>query len=111
LIYQLDQDELRLVEMRSATTSDGDEGDKNSYRANLINDCQVLLIASIGGPAAAKVVRAGVHPMKYPAGGNCRELLQELQRVIATAPPPWLAKAMGHSAEQRVRFDRNEAEG
>jgi len=111
LIYQLDEGELRLVDQRPASDGNGDEGDKNSYRASLINDCQVLLVASIGGPAAAKVVRAGVHPMKLPAGGNCREQLQELQQVIATSPPPWLAKAMGHSAEQRVRFERNQTEG
>jgi hypothetical protein len=34
-----------------------------------------------------------------------------MQRVIASAPPPWLAKAMGRSAEERVRFERRYAEG
>jgi nitrogen fixation protein NifX len=110
LIYQLNENELRLVGVRS-TSADTEAEDKNAYRAALIDDCQVLFVASIGGPAAAKVVRAGVHPIKNPRGGNCREQLQELQRVIASAPPPWLAKAMGHDVEERVRFERNEAEG
>lgn len=111
LIYQLDRDELRLVDVRPAEATEGDEADKNTYRASLIADCQVLYVVSIGGPAAAKVVRAGVHPMKYPLGGSCREHLQELQQVISSSPPPWLAKAMGRSAEERVRFERSEAEG
>lgn len=114
LIYQVDQDELRLVAVRPAKVADGSEGDeadKNTHRASLINDCQVLYVVSIGGPAAAKVVRAGVHPMKVADGGGCREHLHALQQVIASAPPPWLAKAMGRSAEERVRFERSEAEG
>jgi len=114
LIYQLDRDELRLVDVRSAKALEGDEGDeadKNTHRARLISDCQVLFVVSIGGPAAAKVVRAGVHPMKVSDGGACRAHLQGLQQVISSAPPPWLAKAMGRSAEERVRFERTEAEG
>lgn len=110
LIYQLNQNDLRLVAVRS-TSADGEAEDKNAFRAGLIDDCQVLFVASIGGPAAAKVVKAGVHPIKHPHGGNCREQLMELQQVIAASPPPWLAKVMGQGAEQRVRFERNEAEG
>ena len=71
LIYQVNDKEIRLLEARKA---DGPESrdDKNIYRAELINDCQILFVASIGGPAAAKVVKAGVHPVKYPLGGNVR---------------------------------------
>ena len=110
LIYQVNEKEIRLLESRKA---DGPESrdDKNIYRAELINDCQILFVASIGGPAAAKVVKAGVHPVKYPLGGNARECLMELQKTISVAPPPWLAKVMGQNAESRVRFERTKAEG
>lgn len=111
LIYQLDEDEMRLIDLRDAAVTEGDESDKNTYRAQLIADCQVLFVVSIGGPAAAKVVRSGVHPIKVADGGSCREHLRELQQVISSAPPPWLAKAMGRTAEERVRFERTEAEG
>jgi nitrogen fixation protein NifX len=109
LIYQVSADEVRLIEARDADGPDARD-DKNAYRAGLITDCQVLFVASIGGPAAAKVVRAGVHPIKYPAGGNARERMQALQAAIVDAPPPWLAKAMGHDEESRVRFEREAAE-
>lgn len=111
LIYQLDENELRLIDLRDATTTEDDESDKNTFRAHLIADCKVLFVVSIGGPAAAKVVRAGVHPIKVAEAGNCRQHLRELQQVISSSPPPWLAKAMGRSAEERVRFERSEAEG
>jgi nitrogen fixation protein NifX len=110
LIYQMDENEMRLIEIRSIGSAPEDV-DKNAWRAELIADCNVLFIASIGGPAAAKVVRAGIHPIKQPAGGKARELLSELQAVLAGTPPPWLAKAMGHKEEERVRFERSAQEG
>lgn len=109
LIYQVSSDEVRLVDVRLAEEAEACD-DRNAYRASLIEDAQVLFVASIGGPAAAKVVRAGVHPVKYPQGGGARRRLAELQTKIATAPPPWLAKAMGHAAETRVRFSPDSLE-
>lgn len=109
LIYQLSADQLRLVDVRHIDAA-LEKDDKNAYRAELIGDCQVLFVASIGGPAAAKVIKAGVHPIKDQQGGSAREKLQALQGKIASAPPPWLAKAMGHAAEERVRFETTELE-
>jgi nitrogen fixation protein NifX len=109
LIYQVSASDMRLIDVRNANGPEARD-DKNAYRAGLVSDCQVLFVASIGGPAAAKVVRAGVHPIKYPAGGSARERMAALQKVIVDAPPPWLAKAMGHDDESRVRFERSAAE-
>lgn len=103
LIYQLSSAETRLIAVRS-TADDVAAEDKNKFRADLIRDCQVLFIVSIGGPAAAKVVRANVHPIKKTEGGKARAVIAELAEVIAHNPPPWLAKVMGQEAEQRIRF-------
>ncbi len=103
LIYQVSSDEIRLIEKRSAAAAD-DAEDKNAYRADLIKDCQVLYVQSIGGPAAAKVVRAGLHPMKIPEGGKALDSIAQLQQILAGSPPPWLAKVIGVPAEERRRF-------
>jgi len=103
LIYQVSAHEMRLVDVRTTDAADVAD-DRNAERAALIADAQVLFVASIGGPAAAKVVRAGVHPIKHAGGGPARDTLKALQATLAAAPPPWLAKAMGHAAEARVRF-------
>ena len=79
---------------------------EQQIRAGLIDDCQVLFVASIGGPAAAKVVKQGIHPIKHQTGGLSRERIAELQTILGGTPPPWLAKAMGHDEESRVRFER-----
>ncbi len=104
LIYQVSKDESRLIDIRNIDhTLEVD--DKNSYRASLIDDCQILFIASIGGPAAAKVVKTGVHPIKKPMAGTATEEIANLQAVIGKGAPPWLAKVMGVSAEDRIRFE------
>ncbi|SDS71330.1 dinitrogenase iron-molybdenum cofactor biosynthesis protein [Pseudomonas oryzae] len=104
LVYQVSAGEQTLVDIRSTLEAEEAE-DKNAFRAELIGDCQVLYVVSIGGPAAAKVVRAGIHPLKKPGGGRAEAVLAELQRVMGGSPPPWLAKLLGKSAEQRVRFE------
>jgi nitrogen fixation protein NifX len=105
LIYQVSETESRLVDVRTAEEGESVE-DKNSHRASLIGDCQILFVGSIGGPAAAKVVRAGVHPIKTPQAGPAREEIASLQRVINKDAPPWLAKVMGQTPEERIRFEQ-----
>lgn len=105
LIYQVSADDQRLVEIRRIDNAP-ETDDKNAYRASLINDCQILFVASIGGPAAAKVVRAGAHPIKKPDAGSARDEIMTLQQVIGDDAPPWLAKVMGQAPEQRVRFEQ-----
>lgn len=102
LIYQISPAEMRLIAVRPTLEADHEE-DRNLSRATLINDCQVVYIQSIGGPAAAKVVRAGVHPVKLPTGGPAREILVQLQRTL-TSPPPWLAKVMGVEAASLASY-------
>lgn len=102
LVYQLSRTECRLIAIRSTIEADSSD-DRNLFRANLIKDCHVLFVQSIGGPAAAKVIRADIYPIKVPEVIDAEEKLQEFQAVFDAAPP-WLAKALGRSAEERVRF-------
>jgi nitrogen fixation protein NifX len=109
LVYQVSAKQARLIDCRDIDDSLA-EDDKNSYRASLIADCQVLYVASIGGPAAAKVVKQDIHPIKFPDGGSARAHIIELQGVLADKTPPWLAKIMGHAPDARVRFERAQDE-
>lgn len=107
LIYQVSADEMRLIDA-CPTASAADEEDKTAALVNLIQDCHVLFVVSIGGPAAAKVVKANIHPIKRPQNCPAREALAELQTVLAGTPPPWLAKVLGATPEQRIRFSMEE---
>lgn len=103
LIYQVGQTAVKLIAVRTTIQADAAE-DKNAARSALINDCQIVYVQSMGGPAAAKVVRAGVHPVKKPEGGPAREVLVELQQRLAS-PPPWLAQIMGVPAVSLAGFE------
>jgi nitrogen fixation protein NifX len=94
LIYELGVDEMRLVDIRSTLEAD-EVKDKTQFRVDLIRDCAIVYMVAIGGPAAAKVIQANIYPMKKEEGGLARDHLAQLQQVIATSPPPWLAKALG----------------
>jgi len=99
LIYQVGREDIRLIDIRPTYLTD----DKNVARANLIKDCQIVYVQSIGGPAAAKAVRANIHPVKAPEGGKANIALQRLQSVL-DAPPPWLAKILGVEAKSLNKF-------
>ena len=102
LIYQVSPIEARLIDLRPTLEADHAE-DRNVARAALIKDCQVVYVQSIGGPATAKVVRAGVHPVKVGADGTAAETLAQLQQAL-NSPPPWLARAMGVEAGSLAKF-------
>lgn len=107
LVYQVNADSCQLVDVRSTLDAEFAE-DRNSWRTELIKDCQVLYVVSIGGPAAAKVIKFGLYPIKKSQGAAAVDILAQLQQVMRQSPPPWLAKLLGASAEQRVRFERSE---
>ncbi|QIK38559.1 hypothetical protein GWK36_11850 [Caldichromatium japonicum] len=96
-VWDVGQDSLAFVAARSTHQADEAE-DRNRARAELIGDCQIACFQSIGGPAAAKVVRAGVHPLKVAPNTDMHEWLSRLQQAL-NRPPPWLAKVMGVEAD------------
>ena len=106
LVYQLSRTECRLIDIRSTVEADSAD-DRNLFRATMIQDCHVLFIQSIGGPAAAKVIRADIYPIKVPDVIDAVEKLTEFQQVFDAAPP-WMAKALGRTPEERKRFAAHE---
>lgn len=106
LVYQLSRTDYRLIDIRSTIEADSAD-DRNLFRANLIKDCHVLFVQSIGGPAAAKVVRADIYPIKVPEVIDAADKLKEFQQVF-DAPPPWMAKVLGKSPEERKRYATHE---
>lgn len=107
LVYQVGKDAIKLIDVRPTLVAD-DAEDKNVARSELINDCQIVYVQSIGGPAAAKVVRANVHPIKFPQSVPAREALARLQGTLES-PPPWLARIMGVKAKSLAQFEYDEA--
>lgn len=110
LVYQVSPSDARLIDIRStrAIAASAPE-DKNAVRARLVADCHVLYVGSVGGPAAAKLVREGVHTLKMPEGDAIADIIKQFQNVMADNPPPWLAKRMGVGAKHRARFEMEDS--
>jgi len=105
-IYQFDAHSIEQLETRIAS----DEGgiDKNDHRAAQLADCHLLYVASIGGPAAAKVIKSGVHPLRDPNETAIDEALSKLQQVLQGNPPPWMAKMMGRRSPLEAKLTADE---
>lgn len=107
-IYTVDANEQQHIEVRKAESGRGVE--KNAVRAAIIEDCHLFFCASIGGPAAARVIRSGIHPMKCKPVGDgfpaiTEQLTQLQQRMQTDSLPPWLAKLMGQEEQLSSRFE------
>jgi len=61
-------------------------------RADAVADCNILYTLQIGGPAAAKLVRRNVHPMRAPCVTPIADMVARLQEVLRNNPPPWIRK-------------------
>lgn len=102
LVYQVSPGAVEFVNALSTASADESE-DRNKARAALISDCQIACFQSIGGPAAAKVVRVGAHPLKVAPNTRVDDMLARLQQALKS-PPPWLAKVMGVEAASLATF-------
>ena len=102
LVYQVSPTESRLIGIRNTAEADF-APDKNHFRAQLIGDCHVVYVVSVGGPAAAKIIRADIYPIKVPEGGTADEVVAKFQQAMIHSPPPWLLKILGVAAENRLK--------
>lgn len=93
LIYQVNSTAWQLVDIRPVIT-DNTGLSRTDDLVDMIKDCHMLATLSIGGPAAAKVVRADITPVKKAQAMSTDTLLAPLTQVIANNPPPWLNKIL-----------------
>lgn len=104
-IYEVGADSARLVEavqFDEASGQEGKHGDDGESRIDArlkaLDGCALLFVKAIGGPAAAKVVNARVHPMKLPNPEPIAEVIARVQGMMTGNPPPWLRKVMQQAA-------------
>lgn len=101
LIYQVSSDELRLIGQRTPVLA-GNRIERETAKIESIRDCDIVYATQVSNPAAASLMRAGIHPIQQPDGGNARRVLGRLRGILATNPPPWLLRAMDSSHSSRT---------
>ncbi len=94
-VYDVTADGARQVRVHvfPDAEEDGSE-DKVEPRPAAVEDCAILYVAAIGGPAAARVVGKGVHPILAKDEEEIAVLIERLRAVLAGTPLPWLRKAL-----------------
>ncbi|RUW34624.1 MULTISPECIES: nitrogen fixation protein NifX [unclassified Mesorhizobium] len=84
--------------------------DRITPKVEALKGCQLLFCLAIGGPSAAKVVSAKIHPIKVPQPQSIEDVLSRTQTMLRTAPPPWLRKVLAEAGvvEKNPSFDDDE---
>ena len=107
-VYDVTPSEARFVEAVSFGDVSNESGahvddgtDRIGAKVEALTGCHLLFVLAIGGPAAAKVVGAHIHPVKLAAPEPIEAILTRVQAMMVGNPPPWLRKVMGAQEPRR----------
>ncbi|SFL10950.1 nitrogen fixation protein NifX [Mesorhizobium albiziae] len=113
-VYDVTPDEWNFVEVVAFDDVSDESGkqrtegyDRITPKVEALKGCHLLFCLAIGGPSAAKVVSAKIHPIKVPQPQSIEEVLSRTQTMLRTAPPPWLRKVLAEAgvAEKKPSFE------
>lgn len=106
VVYNVSKDGFSLSEVIKTDTSGVEDDDKTDFRVRALKGVNIMYCESIGGTAAAKVIRAGIHPMKINEPTLIEDVLKSLVQMINGNPPPWVKRIIHMQTEHDVRQDR-----
>jgi nitrogen fixation protein NifX len=112
MVYDVTPQHHRLVEAIACETVELDRPeseDKIGQKVAALAGCHLLFALAIGPPAAARVIRANIHPIKVDAPERIESVIARVQSLMTGEPPSWIRKILGdgqHSmkgAKERLR--------
>lgn len=106
VVYKVSKDNFELDGVIKTDTSDLVGDDKTDFKVKALKGVNIMYCESIGGTAAAKVIRGGINPMKAQDGKRIEEVLSDLIVMINDNPPPWVRKIMNLETKEDVRLER-----
>lgn len=106
VVYNVSKDGFELCEVIKTDTSTLEDDDKTDFRVRALKGISIMYSESIGGTAAAKVIRAGIHPMKVNEPTLIVDVLKDLVKMINGNPPPWVKQIIQMETPHDVRQDR-----
>jgi nitrogen fixation protein NifX len=90
-IYEINQNGFEFLENRYFE-EEIEELNKIDKKIEGLNDLKIIFVESIGGTAAARVVKSGIHPIKSKPDDRIEAVMENLKAVLSNNPPPWLKK-------------------
>ena len=110
VVYRLSQEGYELNGVVKTDTANLNGDDKTDFKVKALKGINVMYCESIGGTAAAKVIRAGINPMKVNEPRKIVDVLNELVAMVNGNPPPWVKKIMNIETTEDPRLARWAAE-
>jgi len=110
VVYRLSKEGYELNGVIKTDTSSLNGDDKTDFKVQALKGLNVMYCESIGGTAAAKVIRAGINPMKVNEPRKIEDVLNELVTMVNGNPPPWVKKIMNIETTEDPRLARWAAE-
>ncbi|QND62229.1 nitrogen fixation protein NifX [Mesorhizobium huakuii] len=113
-VYDVTREEWKLVEAVAFDDVSDESGEHRSEgddritpKVEALKGCHLLFCLAIGGPSAAKIVSAKIHPIKVPHPQSIQEVLLRTQMMLRTCPPPWLRKVLAEAGvtEKKPSFE------
>ena len=99
-IYDVTKTGWSLVETVAFDTVSDEQGthadgeDRITPKVQALAGCHLLFCLAIGGPSAAKVIGAKIHPIKVPKPQALEAVLERTRVMLNGTPPPWLRKVL-----------------
>jgi len=106
VIYDVNKDGFTLSGVIKTDTSELNGDDKTDFKVKALKGINIMYCESIGGTAAAKVIRGGINPMKVQEPRKIVEVAAELVEMINGNPPPWVKKIMNIQTQNDPRLER-----
>lgn len=106
VVYHVSKEGFSLAEVIKTDSMEPEDDDKTDYRVRALKGVNIMYCESIGGTAAAKIIRAGIHPLKVNEPTLIEDILKSLVTMINGNPPPWIKNIMQMKTEHDVRQDR-----
>jgi len=110
VVYDVSKDGFKLSGVIKTDTSAMEGDDKTDFKVKALSGINIMYCESIGGTAAAKVIRGGINPMKVNEPRKIEDVLAELVTMINDNPPPWVKKIMNIQTTEDPRLERWTAE-
>lgn len=106
VVYNVSKDGFVLDGVIKTDTSAMTGDDKTDFKVKALSGINIMYCESIGGTAAAKVIRAGMNPMKVQEPRSIEDVLKELISMINSNPPPWIKRIMNIETTEDPRLAR-----
>lgn len=109
-IYDINAEGAELVELRRVAEGDLDTGvvvtrgmgslhdEAVAGKIGKLSDVKIVYFTEIGGPSAAKLVRAGIMPLKGEPGTSIEAEAAKLVTTMRERPAPWMRRALADEA-------------